>query len=73
MDEEQAQAVIATINDAGGEVATKRDLDALRTANKADLVELRADVERLLIAQERRMYGVMRATAALAVAVARLI
>lgn len=51
-DDTQAEAVVATVGDAiGGDVATKRDIDELKTdfsEFKADIAEFKAEIYRHL-------------------------
>lgn len=52
LDRRQAEAIAAAIRAAQGELATRADLDSLRTATRADfaaaVAELRADLYRAL-------------------------
>ena len=65
MDETQAEAVIEVINGAGDQVATKRDLEELRTATSTDLKVAMTELK-------LQGLGAIIAVAGLAVAIAKL-
>ena len=49
IDSRQAEAIVSTIRQSGDAVATKADLDAVRSAMRADLAELKSDLLKVAI------------------------
>lgn len=77
MDRKAAEAVAGAIRAGQGDLATKTDLDALRSATKTDLAALEgrmtATLYRALWVQAVGIVGAIAATAGVAVALASLI